>query len=147
MEKKATSFTRTSAAEMTPFYHKPGCSQAQHCCDRVKCLSPGWENCAVPSAQDVSHDKRSVFSLSPSLCTSLSSDRPKHQPFPSGFCVRAQGTRLFACRVTNLTLNEASISFTARGKLQTLNSFSGLVLYILEGIFYKSLSILLWWAG
>lgn len=42
---------------------------------------------------------------------------------------------LFTRRVTNLRLNQASISFIARGNLQTLNSFSGLVLYILEGIF------------
>lgn len=61
-----------------------GVPQAQLCCDRVKCLSPRWENCAVPSAQDISHGKGSVFSLSPSLCTfSFISNRPSHQPFPS----------------------------------------------------------------
>lgn len=98
----------------------------------------------MPSAQDISHGKGSVFSLSPSLLQ----ERPTQPPaFPEQVCARAQGTCLFACRVTNLTLNQASISFIARGKLQTLNSFSGLVLYILEGSFYKSLSILLWWAG
>jgi len=66
---------------------------------------------------------------------SLSSDKPNHQPFPSEVCVQAQGMCFFTRRVTNLKLNQAFISFIARGKLQTLNSFSGLVLYILEGIF------------
>lgn len=95
-------------------------------------MSLRWENCWG----HVSHGRESVFSLSSSLYMfSLSSDKPNHQPFPSEFCVLAQGICLFACGATNLWLNQASISFIAWGKLQTLNSFSGLVLYILEGIF------------
>lgn len=94
------------------------------------------ELCHAFSWGHISHGRQSVFSLSPSLCMfSLSSDKPNHQRFPSEFCVRAQGMSLFTRRVTNLRLNQASISFIARGNLQTLNSFSGLVLYILEGIF------------
>lgn len=58
-----------------------------------------------------------------------------NQPFTSNFGMRAQGLCLFACKVTNLRLNQASVSFIARGNLQALNSFSGLVLYVLEGTF------------
>lgn len=58
-----------------------------------------------------------------------------NQPLTSDFYAKTQGMCLFACRVTNLRLNQASVSFIARGKLQAINSFSGLAPYILEGIF------------
>lgn len=108
--------------------------QAQHCCDTISCRSPRWENCTVPSAGGVSCGRGSVLSLSLSMF-SLSSDKSNHQPFPSEFRVCAHGMCLFAHRVTNLRLHQASVSFTAWGHLQTLNNFSGLVLYILEWIF------------
>lgn len=58
-----------------------------------------------------------------------------NQTLTTDFYVKTQGMCLFACRVTNLRLNQASVSFIAQGKLQAVNSFSGLAPYILEEIF------------
>lgn len=141
MKKKTRSFSRVKAVEMIPFYPKMHLSQGVPPSSVLLWLGQLYE----PKMGELRHvfiwghvslGRESIFSLSSSLCMfSLSSDKANHQPFPSEPCVRAQGMCLFACRVTNLRLNQASSSFIAWGNLQTLNSISGLVLYILERIF------------
>lgn len=96
------------------------------------CVSPGWENCAVPSAEGkVLCDRKNVFLPLPPLCTfSLRTDKPN----TSELCV-STGDVFVLLQGNKSEINQASAPFIAQGNLQTLNSICGLVLYILEGIF------------